>query len=343
MSSTIKKIKIVILSLIIIAIGGFAVAMYFYQSKAVNIDKNTYVKVTSEDNPNSLSQLLVTQIGLKHPKVFLYIADKMHLSRWMKKGRYTVTPDMTLIDLVKLFREGKMKTVDVVIAPAISLESFANRCGSKLESDTLDFYTILKDSSFLSTVGFNPQTVYALIMPDKYNLYYHTTADELMVKMKKEYEKFWNDERTSKLERTGLSTLEVSILASIVSKETNKTDEMPMVAGMYINRLKIGMPLQADPTIKFALNEPGLTRIYETHLQVESPYNTYKNKGLPPGPICIPGKKAIDAVLNFSEHAYIFMCAKSDFSGYHDFAENYQKHLKFAAAYRKALDERNIH
>lgn len=341
-SPTLKRVKTLVFILIFLIIGVFAAGMYIFRSAALNISRDQYIILNSESNPISLSQQLEREAGLKYPKFFLYLADQMNMAPFMKKGRYKVTPKMTLIELVRLFREGKMKTADLVIAPGISLDIFASRCGSKLEADTISFYEILEDETFLSTLGFTSQTVYAMILPDKYNVYWHETPDELMIRFKKEYDKFWNIERKGKLERCGLSQIEVSILASIVSKETNKTDEMPKIAGMYINRLKIGMPLQADPSVKFALKQPGLKRILNEHLQVESPYNTYKNKGLPPGPICIPGKASIDAVLNFEEHKFIYMCAKEDFSGYHNFADNYSTHLKFASVYRKALDARGI-
>lgn len=341
-SPTLKRVKTIVLILISLVIILFAAGMYIFRSAALNIERAQYVILTDAIEPITLSQQLEREAGLKHPQLFLFLADQMNMAPFMKKGRYMVDPKMTLIDLVRLFREGKMKTADLVIAPGSSLESFANRCGNKLEADTISFFNVLEDETFLSSLGFSSQTVYAMILPDKYNVYWHEMPDELMIRLKKEYDKFWNSDRKGQLERCGLSQLEVSILASIVSKETNKIDEMPKIAGMYINRLKIGMPLQADPSVKFALNQPGIKRILNEHLQVESPYNTYKNKGLPPGPICIPGKASIDAVLNFEEHKYIYMCAKEDFSGYHNFADNYNTHLRFASLYRKALDARGI-
>ena len=341
-SPILKRLKTFVLILIIVLVALFAAGMYLFRSAALNISRDQYILLNNDDSPLTLSQRLEREAGLKFPQLFLFIADQMNMAPFMKKGRYTVSPKMTVIELVRLFREGKMKTADLVIAPGISLESFANRCGTKLEADTISFYAIMEDTTFLKSLGFTPQTVYAMILPDKYNVYWHETPDELMTRLKKEYDKFWNTERKAKLVRCGLSPIEVSILASIVSKETNKTEEMPKMAGMYINRLRIGMPLQADPSIKFALKNPGLKRILNEHLSVESPYNTYTNKGLPPGPICIPGKASIDAVLNFEQHKFIYMCAKEDFSGFHNFADNYNTHLRFASAYRKALDARGI-
>lgn len=338
----IKSLLIVIISsLILLSIVG----IYIYKSTALKISKEQFVYIDSTDNIQTISKKLESNYGLKFPFIFEAISNKINLNRWVKAGRYTVSPSMNLVELAKTFREGKMKTVNLVIRPLITLEKFAALCGEKLEGDSIDYYKILSDTAFCRQFGFGKETIYAMILPDTYNLYWHTEADELIIKLALEYEKFWNSERRKKASSlmgsssVGLSPIEVSILASIVSKETNKNDEMPMVAGMYLNRLRIGMPLQADPTIKFALNQPGLKRVLKVHLSVQSPYNTYLNKGLPPGPICVPSKQSIDAVLNAASHNYLYMCAKEDFSGYHNFAKDYNLHLQNAKRYQKALDE----
>jgi UPF0755 protein len=337
-----KRIKslliIIVSSLILLSVIG----IYVYKSPALNISKEQFVYIDSTDNIQTISKKLESNYGLKFPFIFEAISDKINLNRWVKKGRYTLTPSMNLVELAKIFREGKMKTVNLVIRPLISLEKFAALCGEKLEGDSSDYYKILSDTAFCKSIGFSKETMYALILPDTYNVYWHSSAEELLSKLAEEYLQYWIIERKVKAEAIGLSPIEVSILASIVSKETNKNDEMPMVAGMYLNRLRIGMPLQADPTIKFALNQPGLKRVLKVHLSVQSPYNTYLNKGLPPGPICVPSKQSIDAVLNASSHNYLYMCAKEDFSGYHNFAKEYNLHLRNAKRYQEALNNRGI-
>ncbi len=337
--SNIFKILIGFSLLIVIAISA---GYYFYKSSAVKMDEPYFFILNEGDNVETLSKRLENECGLKFPSVFKLIAKRMNLENWMKRGRYEVQPDMTLIDLVRKFREGKSKTVNFTIKELGSMDNFVKYCGERLEPDEVDFEMYLNDPLVLAKLGFDKVTIYALPIPDTYNLFWHTAPDELCARLKKEYELYWNAERTARTEEIGLTPIEVATLASIVNKETNKTDEMPMVAGMYINRLKIEMPLQADPTVKFALNQPELKRILNIHLNVESPYNTYKNKGLPPGPICIPSKKAIEAVLNYTKHAFLFMCAREDFSGYHNFSVNYVDHLKNARKYQKALDERGI-
>ncbi len=333
--------KILIAIVAIVLIGG-GTAYYFYKTKATNINTPFFVKLNNNDNIETLTEKLTNECGLKYPFLFKKIAHKMNLERWMKRGRYELKPEMTMVEVVKLFRAGKSQTVNFTIKGLSSIESFANLCGEKLEPDAQDFMFLLSDSVYLDTFGFTPQTIYAMLLPDTYNTFWHTQADELMQRLYKEYNLYWDENKLNKAKNIGLSPIEVAILASIVSKETNKKDEMPAVASMYINRLNIGMPLQADPTVKFALNDPTLKRIYNTHLQVNSPYNTYKNKGLPPGPICIPSKQAIEAVLNYTPHNYLFMCAKEDFSGYHNFATTYSEHLLNAKRYQAALDRRAI-
>ncbi len=334
-------LKFVLFLLVGLAIAGGA-CLYLYEGRAASIRGEYLLKLNENDNLETLTDKLNRECGLKFPFVFKVIAKRMNLEPWMKKGRYHLMPEMTLIDIVRLFREGRGKTVNFTIREMTDIESFIAHCGEKLEPDSADFATLLNDPLFLDSIGFNKATIYAFPLPDTYNLLWHTTPDELFVRLKTEYNKFWNSERRTKAENGGLTPIEVSTLASIVCKETNKIDEMPNVAGMYINRLKIDMPLQADPTVKFALNEPGLKRILNIHLNIVSPYNTYLNKGLPPGPICIPSKQSIEAVLNFTVHSYLYMCAKEDISGYHNFAVTYPEHLKNARKYQKALDNRGI-
>ena len=208
--------------------------------------------------------------------------------------------------------------------------------------DSLTLVESLTDNDFCGRWGYDTATVACLFVPNTYEVYWNITLDGLMERMQKEHDRFWNGERTAKATRLELTPNEVCIVASIIDEETANNAEKPMIAGMYLNRLKAGMPLQADPTIKFALKDFALKRIYHNMLQFDSPYNTYKNTGLPPGPIKIASVAGIDAVLNRTAHDYLYMCAKEDFSGTHNFARTYQEHLKNAAKYTKALNERGI-
>ncbi len=218
----------------------------------------------------------------------------------------------------------------------------AQKLSRQLDVDSAAMMGALTSPQVAAEVGFDSLTLFSMFIPDTYEMYWTTTPEEFVVRMKREYDRFWTPERDSLRRRSGLSRLEVMTLASIVYEETNKKDEMPRIAGVYINRLRKGMPLQADPTVKYAMQDFGLRRILNTYLKTPSPYNTYINKGLPPSPICMPGVDAIDAVLNFEQHGYLYFCARPTFDGYHNFARTWSEHKANARAYSAALNRRNI-
>jgi UPF0755 protein len=222
-------------------------------------------------------------------------------------------------------------------------EKLAGYLGKQLMIDSAEIAKQLLDSAFCAQLGYKEETVICLFIPDTYQIYWDISLDKFFKRMQKEHSRFWNSERLAKAKSIGFTPEEVVTIASIVEEETNNNAEKPMVAGLYINRLHASMPLQADPTIKFALQDFGLRRIMNNHLNINSPYNTYRNIGLPPGPIRIPSVKGIDSVLNYTRHDYIYMCAKEDFSGTHNFAANYAEHMANARKYWQALNQRNIY
>ena len=221
-------------------------------------------------------------------------------------------------------------------------EQFAGRISNQIETDSLSIINLLNNNSFLEKYELNSQNVMVMFIPNTYELYWNTSAEKLFERMNHEYKKFWNEERTDKAAAVGLTTVEISILASIVQSETNKKDEMARIAGTYINRLNKGMLLQADPTVVYALGDFTIKRLLSKHLEIDSPYNTYKYTGLPPGPITIPDATTIDKVLNYEKHDYLFFCAREDLSGYHAFAKTLAEHSANAKKYQKALDKMNI-
>lgn len=259
-----------------------------------------------------------------------------------RTGHYLIQPGEKMLDVYRKFRNGTQSPVRVTVPQVRTLDMLAARLAKQLMLDSATISSAFRDTSFCNQVGYNWQTLPALFIPNTYEMWWNTSIDKFMQRMQRENKAFWTEARMEKARKIGLSPVEVVTLASIVSEETAYVPEMPKVAGMYIRRLQIGMPLQADPTVKFALGDFALRRIYFAHLEVESPYNTYKNKGLPPGPICIPSIKAIDAVLNHEQHGYLYMCAKEDFSGSHNFACTYSEHLANARRYSKALNRRGI-
>lgn len=259
-----------------------------------------------------------------------------------RTGHYQIQPGESMLDVYRKFQGGTQTPVRVTVPQVRTIDQLASRLARQLMLDSASIATALHDSAYCARLGYTWQTLPALFIPNTYEMWWNTSVDKFMQRMQRENRAFWTEARMEKAQALGMTPVEVVTLASIVSEETAYVPEMPKVAGMYIRRLQIGMPLQADPTVKFALGDFSLRRILFKHLEVNSPYNTYKNKGLPPGPICIPSVKAIDAVLNHEQHGYLYMCAKEDFSGSHNFARTYSEHLANARRYARALDKRGI-
>jgi UPF0755 protein len=260
----------------------------------------------------------------------------------MKTGRYAVTPGMNNIDLIKTLRRGTQEPVRITFNSVRTVEDLAERLSAQLMTDSEDLMALLGDPDYCATMGFTPQTIAAMFIPNTYEIYWNISAENLLRRMKREYDAFWTDARVLRAQRIGLSPLQISVLASIVEEESAATDEYPVIAGLYINRLHRGIPLQADPTVKFALGDVSLQRILNEHLTVDSPYNTYLHTGLPPGPLRIPSITGLDAVLNYSKHNFLYMCAREDFSGRHNFAATLAEHNRNAERYRSALNRKGI-
>ena len=270
------------------------------------------------------------------------------VARWLSEfhprtGRYAVEPGETMFSVYRKLKHGKQAPVRFTVPSVRRLEKLAGVMAQKLMLDSADVAFAFSDSIFARNYGYTPTTLPALFIPNTYELYWNTSLEAFMERMQRENEAFWNDEgRNEAAQQMGLSHEEVITLASIIDEETANNPEKPRVAGMYLNRLRIDMPLQADPTVKFALHNDTLRRILNVHLRIDSPYNTYRNTGLPPGPIRIPSVAGIDAVLHHESHDYLYMCAKEDFSGTHNFAHSYADHQKNARRYQQALNRRGI-
>lgn len=275
------------------------------------------------------------------PGSFEWWAERKDYPDHVKPGRYTLRNGMSNRQLVNLFQGGLQTPVRLTFNNMRDIPMLAGRVSQQIETDSAELVAYLNDPAHLAELGFSRYTIPALFLPDTYEFYWNTNAAQFVEKMKKEYDRFWNEDRLAKAAAIGLSPVQVSILASIVDKETNKTDEMPRIAGVYLNRLRNGWLLQADPTLVFALGDFSLRRVLNVHKEVESPYNTYKYPGLPPGPICIPSLASINSVLNAENHNYYYFCAKDDFSGYHVFARNLTEHNRNAERYQRALNRIN--
>lgn len=275
-------------------------------------------------------------------KAFGWVSKKKEYPDNIKPGRYHLTAEMNTNEIVNLLRAGIQEPLDVTFNNVRFKEDLAGKVSRYIQADSLSLVNLFTNNEKIEELGFTPETFNAMFIPNTYEFYWTTTAEEFADRIKKEYEKFWNEGRREKADKMGLTPVEVSTLASIVREETNKRDELARVAGVYINRLTRGIPLQADPTVKFAAGNPAINRVLNSHLKIDSPYNTYMYTGLPPGPINFPDIEAIDAVLNFEDHDYLYMCAREDFSGYHNFASTLSEHNQNAARYRAALDKEKI-
>lgn len=274
-------------------------------------------------------------------KGFKWVAKKKEYPTLIKPGRYLLRKNMNSNEVVNMLRSGQQTALNVTFNNIRFPEQLASVVAGYLEPDSAAFMEVLSPD-YGPEYGFTPETYKAMFIPNTYQFYWTTTPKEFTDRMKKEYDRFWTEQRRQKAEALGLTPVEVATLAAIVQEETVKEDEKPRVAGVYINRLRRNMPLQADPTVKFAVGDFTLQRILFVHLETDSPYNTYKNAGLPPGPITFPEISSIDAVLNYEAHNYLYFCAKDDFSGYHAFARTLAEHNRNADRYRKALNERKI-
>lgn len=262
-----------------------------------------------------------------------------------RAGYYKLGKGMNYREVVRMFERGWQTPVRVTFNNQPTLAHLAGRLSQQLEADSTAFADALLDDTLAAHYGFDRQTFIAMFLPDTYEFYWTATPVEFADKMNAQWSKFWTPEREKALADLGMTPTEVSALASIVYEETKVVDEMPTVAGVYINRLRRGMPLQADPTVKFAIvsgGRPAPKRILLRHLKIDSPYNTYLHPGLPPGPIAMPSVAAIDAVLDYQRHDYLYFAAKPDFSGRHNFAATLAAHNRNADAYRRALDRAGI-
>lgn len=320
------------------------VALVFYYTCTAfsSSDDTQYLYIDSDDTADSVLtklQALSSQHALTGLSIMLRhggYANKVHT------GRYAIDTSMRTFQLYRRLKNGQQSPLMLTIPESRTILKLAAVLGRKLMIDSTAIAQVLTDSIYCSRLGYDTHTIAAMFVPNTYEVYWDLSTDQLLERMRKEHDIFWNKERRSKAQAIGLTPDEVSTLASIVDEETANISEKPMIAGMYLNRLKEGMPLQADPTVKFAIGDFAIRRIYKHMLDTDSPFNTYRYEGLPPGPIKIASVKGIDAVLNRVAHDYLYMCAKEDFSGTHNFARTYSEHLTNAARYARALNERGI-
>lgn len=340
-----KKTHIYVLSplaIVLLLIGGYVTYLFLLPNFHTQNGEKQYLYIHDNDKYGDVINRLEEASMISNKKTFNQVAHLLKYENHIKPGRYQVTNDMNNFSLIQKLRRGIQTPVNLTFNNIRTKEQLCELLSNELEPDYTDFFNLLNDSAFLVQYNLNGYTSIAVFMPNSYQVYWNTTAKKLFEKMHRQYSKFWNEKRKEQAAEIPLTPAQVMTLASIVDGETNVPKDRPLVAGLYINRLRKNMPLQADPTIKFALNNFALRRILKSDTHINSPYNTYKHTGLPPGPISIPNPQTIDAVLNYTKSDYIYMCAKETLNGEHNFAATFAEHQVNARKYQQALNDRDI-
>lgn len=341
--SLFKKL-FVITTLLLISIFIITVFKpYFCPNISIKNGEEISLYIYDGDNFENVLAELTEMDVLLDIKSFKRLAKFDKYTENVKSGRYLLKNGMSNRKLLRMLGTGRQTPVKITFNNIRTKEQLAQRLSNQLMIDSAELIYLLNDPSVSETYGLNPETITCMFIPNTYEVYWNIKGKDLIEKMWTEYNKYWNKERKKKALKAGFTPIEISILASIVEEETNRKSEKPSVAGLYINRLRMGIPLQADPTVKFAIGDFSLKRILREQLRINSPYNTYLYMGLPPGPIRIPSIESLESVLNYKEHDYIYMCAKDDLSGSHNFAKTYAEHQENAVKYRRALNKKKIY
>lgn len=323
-------------------LGGIILLYIFLPVVANKSQEDVIIRVPKNATSEMVHDSIAKYLGEKYASDVKMVSFFRGSDFSKRHGAYLIEAGSSPLYAERKLSAGGQHPFTVVVNGARGVDVLADRLSKNLDFSADSLKKQLQDKEFLAQYNLEPNNALALFIDDSYQAYWNASPKEISQKIGANYQKIWNKDRLDKAEKLGLSPAQVIILASIVDEETNKADEKPSVARLYINRLKKGMKLQADPTVKFALGDFSLRRIRAEHLKVDSPYNTYQITGLPPGPIRTVSVKDIDAVLDASVHDYIYMCAKDDFSGYHSFAKDYSTHMQNARNYQKALNRRNI-
>ncbi len=336
------KIFFAMLALIVIILAGTGINYYLKYFKPNVTGNKDFLFIPTGSDFKDVYSIISSENMVNDTISFLNAAQNMDYPVKVKAGRYRLTKDMSNRSLINMLKAGNQEPVKISFQNVRLKHTLAGMISKKIESDSSSISQLLDSAAFIEKYGFNKDNVYTMFIPNSYEIYWNSNPEKFFLRMHAEYVKFWNTDRKAKAAAINLSQAEVSILASIVDSEALNDSEMSRIAGLYMNRLLKGMRLEADPTVIFAANDFTIRRVLNKHLRINSPYNTYLNTGLPPGPITMPSINAIDAVLNYEKHDFIYMCAKEDFSGYHNYASNLTQHLQNARKFQEALNQRNI-
>jgi UPF0755 protein len=337
-----KRIYIILIVCLVLMLGTATnFSLKLFRSNTNKQFDQGYLYIPTGSNLDDVVAIIKAQRILNNTESFKWVASKMNFKN-IKPGKYKITKGLSNIELVRLLRSGKQEPIKLTFQNIRLKTDFAGYIGKNFEIDSLAFLNMLDSIDLVRQYGFDEETIFCMFIPNTYEMYWNTSKEKFFERMQKEYVKFWHTERIAQAKAIGLSPVQVSILASIVDQEALLNREMVRIAGVYMNRLNRGIKLEADPTVIFANGDFTVKRVLYKLLQKDSPYNTYKYSGLPPGPICMPSVAAIDAVLHFEKHNYIYFCAKEDFSGLHNFASNVTEHQMNARKFQQALNNRGI-
>jgi UPF0755 protein len=336
-----KKFWIALVVIIVLSLAGTGI-FYYLRFFGPNVtDKQQYLYIKTGSTLDDVFKTINEQGIVKDTTSFLQSAQSMKYVK-VKPGKYRLKSGMSNRNFINMLKSGNQEPVTLAFHNIRLKDQFAGFVSKKIEADSVSILRLLDSAKFAEQYGFTTDNIYTVFIPNTYQIYWNTTPEKLFKRMYANYEKFWTPERKQKAAALKLTPQEVSVLASVVDAEALHDDEMPVIAGLYLNRLNKGMKLQSDPTVIFAVNDFTIKRVLNRDLLTNSPYNTYMYKGLPPGPIMMPSVNAINAVLDYKKTDYLYMCAKADFSGNHAFATNEADHRVNAKAFQQALNDRNI-
>ena len=342
-----KKTRRIVISAVVglLLLGGGVASVVWHRLFAPQFhpQKTVYLYIDRDDTADSVYRKVAAVGQAGTLQGFRLLSRYRNYDRQVRTGRYAIRPGENVYHVFSRLFRGYQEPTNLTIGSVRTVDRLARSVGRQLMIDSAEVTRLMHDTLFIGRQGYTSETLPALFIPDTYQVYWDMSAEEFFERMQKEHRKFWNAERTTLADSLGLTPVQVATLASIVEEETNNAAEKPMVAGLYLNRLRRGIPLQADPTVKFALQDFTLRRITNAHLAVNSPYNTYQHAGLPPGPIRIPSRAGLEAVLRPARHNYLYMCAKEDFSGTHNFAATLSEHMRNARRYWQALNSKKIY
>lgn len=334
--SPIKLFVFILLSVLLITFSFYAYQICYTPNILVG-KEDRYLYIPQEATFETVQKTLHEGGYVQDLMSFSFLSRLMDYDKLVKPGRFLLRTNMNNLQVIRFLRSGEQEPVRITFNNVRLISDLGPKITQNIMTTPEEFDAALAGFLAQGSHGFTSDNITCMFIPNTYEVYYTISAKQLVERMHDEYENFWNDERKQKAEAIGLTPIQVSILASIVQAESVKRDEAPVIAGLYLNRLKQGIALQADPTLVFAVGDFSLKRVLDKHKEVESPYNTYKYRGLPPGPINMPEIASIDAVLNYKPSNFLYMCAKEDFSGYHNFTANYNEHLRNAQRYQQAL------